>query len=112
MLKRTASGKYQRYTDNVMKPINWVVSFIELLFMSGVLFGPSFWIQILSAVLLVKVLLIYFGIYIYWMLSDPNRLQSEGYNLEVLEVHGLSDALDPKINIKNKESTIKVTERD
>ncbi len=102
-------GRCSGYKNNVMLSINWVVGWITLLFGSGVVHGPSLWIRIASFVLLVMVTVAYFGIYIYWMLYDSDRLQSEGYNLEL--VRGLSDTKDPKIKVKNKKTTVDVPDQ-
>lgn len=68
--------------DNAMKPINWMVVFVELLFTVGFLYGSAFWIQVASFICMIVIMVVYFGIYVYWMLYDPKRLQSEGYRLE------------------------------
>ena len=104
---KTTGQSYTRYADNVMKPINWVIVFVEILFMAGVLRGPGLWIQIASFICMVVVIAAYLGIYVYWMLHAPNRLQSEGYNLEM---NALSDSQDT-IKVDNKETAIKISER-
>lgn len=96
-----------RYKDNVMVSINWVVAFIEALFLGGLIGGKSLWIQIASLMLMVILGGVYFAIYIYWMRHDPNRLQSEGYNLE-LASSGLSDDKDPKISTDDKKVPVDV----
>ena len=60
---------------NIMECINGVVGFTIMLFMMGIIISPFLWIQIVSFISIVIVMSIYFGIYIYWMIHDPNRLQ-------------------------------------
>jgi hypothetical protein len=43
------------------------------------------------------------------MLRNPNRLQSEGYNLEVMNV--LNDNTDAKLSAEHKKPSVKVSER-
>lgn len=109
MSKKTTGHSYAGYTDNVMKPINWVVGFVELLLMAGVLGSTIFWIQVASFVCMIAIMFVYFGIYIYWMLREPNRLQSEGYNLEVINV--LSNNADADLAVEKKKATTKTFER-
>jgi membrane protein implicated in regulation of membrane protease activity len=92
-----------------MKPINWLVGFVELLLTAGFLGGSSFWVQVVSFVFMVVIMAVYFSIYIYWMLRNPNRLQSEGYNLEVMNV--LNDNTDAKLSAEHKKPSVKVSER-
>lgn len=72
------TSKTITHKDHVMKPVNGIIALNELLFMSGVLLGPNLWIQIASFICMVAITTIYFGIYIYWLLLDPDRLQA-GY---------------------------------
>ncbi|MFA6915051.1 MAG: hypothetical protein WC222_01515 [Parachlamydiales bacterium] len=83
--------------SNVMVSVNWVVSFCLTLFGTGVVAGPSHWIQIFSAALIVVLLVFYCGLVIYFAILDPSRLQSERYNLEMHAINALyKDTIDDK----------------
>lgn len=75
--------------SNAMASVNWVVSFCLTLFGTGVVAGPSDWIQIFSAALIVALLVFYCGLVIYFAIFDPSRLQSERYNLEMHAINAL-----------------------
>jgi hypothetical protein len=66
---------------NVMTPINWFSSVFEgVLIPTGAL-QHSNWFGIICAVLVFIMLTAYIWAYFYFACKDPNRLQSEEYNL-------------------------------
>ena len=69
--------------------MNLVFAFIETLFGIGVLKGPSLWIQIFSAAVMLGLLIFYCYIVKHFAVHDPSRLQTEGYNLEVQAINAL-----------------------
>jgi hypothetical protein len=79
-----------------LKILNWIVVIAVTFFWLGIFTTSIFWVQVVSFTCIVAVMAAYFSVYIYWMLHDPDRLQLEGYNLEVLNI---------------KKSTVKVSER-
>jgi hypothetical protein len=109
MPKNILSRSYANYSGNVMQAISWVVGSVEAFLLIFSSTSSIFWVQVVSFFCAVALMGVYLGIYIYWMLHDPNRLQSEGYNLEVMNV--LSESADAKLSIESKKSTIKVSER-
>lgn len=89
------------YKSNVMASVNWVIGFSELLFGVGVIKGPSLWIQILSAVVFIGLLIFYCWMVRYFVVYDPSRLQSERYNLEIHAINALyKDTADDKSKLK------------
>jgi hypothetical protein len=77
------------YKSNVMNSMNWTMGFCELLFGTGVMFGPQLWIQIFSAIVMLSLLAVYIYIVLYFVMRDPSRLQSERYNLEICAMNAL-----------------------
>lgn len=77
------------YKSNAMASVNWVIGFCQLLFGTGVVAGPSLWIQIFSAAIMVGLLIFYCWMVKYFVIFDPSRLQSERYNLEMHAINAL-----------------------
>ena len=65
------------YKNHIMQPINFVVIFLQLIFIMGVLRGPYLWVNICCFLLMVITIVMYFSIYFYWLNKDPDKLQSE-----------------------------------
>lgn len=80
------------YKSNAMASVNWVIGFSELLFGVGVVKGPSLWIQVISAMVFIGLLIFYCWMVRYFVLYDPSRLQSERYNLEMHAINTLYKA--------------------
>lgn len=90
------------YKNNVLNSINWLVGFIETLFFIGVIKGPNLWIQISNGVVMLLLLIFYCSIVIYFVIKDPSRLQSEGFNLRMHAQNFLyhtQTSSEPKLNI-------------
>lgn len=81
------------YKSNVMASVNWVIGFCQLLFGTGVVAGPSLWIQILSATIMIGLLVFYCWMVRYFVVFDPSRLQSERYNLEMHAINALQSSV-------------------
>ena len=97
-------GYYNGHKKNAMSSINWVISFVQLLLMIGIMKGASIWIQIFSAVVMVLLIIFYCGVYVYYMLKAPDRLQSESYNLQ-------KQSIDTLTNIeKNNKNELRLDE--
>ena len=73
----------QSYKANIMSSMNWVIVFLEGLFLQGVIFGQNVYIQVFAGTLMVVLLFYWCAIFTYFALTDPSRLQSEEYNLEL-----------------------------
>jgi hypothetical protein len=76
--------------NSVMTPLNkmiWVVELILGSCASGglVLHAPS-WMLICFMCFMGFILLLYGGAYVFFMIKDPSRLQTEKYNLEQQEM--------------------------
>ncbi len=65
------------YKNHIMQPINFVMAFIQLIFIMGILRGPYLWVNISCFSLMVITITLYFSIYIYLLRNYPNKLQSE-----------------------------------
>jgi len=68
--------------SNAMKPLNWFTGTITLFLTPGIINSPEQWITITFAVILITLIIVYIGVYIYFMLMDPDRLQTEQYRLD------------------------------
>ena len=66
---------------NVMSPLNWFVGIAETALMSGLILSPETWVKIFCASLVLVVLGFYAYVYRYFMKSNPDRLQTEEFNL-------------------------------
>ncbi len=76
-----------------MASMNWVFGFIQTLFGYGVLKGPSLWVQIFSAVVMLGLLIFYCYLVLHFAKNDPSRLQTEGYNLEIQAINSLYNSM-------------------
>jgi hypothetical protein len=86
---------------NVMSQLNWVVGFLESLLATICYLSTELWMQIGFFIVFVIILILYFGIYIYFCISDPSRLQSEEYNLEYHALNVMyQDGSDSKNQLK------------
>lgn len=78
-------GKYSRYSRfrrTIMSPLNWFFSIMGSVFFYGVVASTDSWVKIFSAILISVFICFYLGIYLYVLISDRDRLQTEGSNLE------------------------------
>jgi hypothetical protein len=103
---RTKGGEYHK--NNVMTPLNWFVAIAEAALMSGVILSDNLFVKVACLSLVVLVLLFYAYVYRYFMMKDPNRLQSEGYNLKTQELSLFSHDLDAPfgLTITNQEKVL------
>ncbi len=84
-------GSRSRYKQNAMGSITWYLGFVEALFVTGVLTTTIDWVRVFCSVLMVLCLTFYGAVYVYFMVNDRDRLQSEAFNLESQELTMLSD---------------------
>jgi hypothetical protein len=88
-----------------MTPLNWLAGIVT----SGLFAIPKINnIVIISLIVALVFLVVFFyaGMYVYWSIKDPNRLQSEQYNIETKEMAlriGPSDIIEA---IENKAEII------
>jgi hypothetical protein len=78
-----------RQKNNIMTPLNWLVGIVETILTSG-LIGTSIlhqlWLQVFLSILMTSIIVFYCKVYIYFMLRDPDRLQTESYRLASQEI--------------------------
>ncbi len=106
MTKRALKSSYSKYNDNVMNPLKWTTIAFEAFFSATLWVTNQFWIQIVCFLFMATILSVYFGIYIFWALRDPSRLQSEGFNLEEAAMISSNDK-STEIKLENNKSDIK-----
>src|SRR5437868_2369725 len=100
-VKRAIGQQSGNLTGNVMTPLNWFVGIAETALISGLLRSHDTWIQIVMVAFIVAVLVFYGSVYVYFMLNDPDRLQTESFHLTVrLEQTLLSEPVPEKPLIK------------
>ena len=87
--------------SNVMSPLNWFVGIAETALMSGLILGQETWVKIVCAALVVGVLVFYGYVYHFFMKTNPDRLQTEQFNLISQEMTLLSEnsALPPTVTV-------------
>lgn len=67
--------------SNAMSPLNWFASIVEIALVSGLILSNTTWVKITCATLVFAVIVFYAYVYCYYMRTDPNRLQTEEYNI-------------------------------
>lgn len=77
-------------TKSAMTPIQWLAGIAGLAFAPLVPLTTGA-IQAVSLTALISCLIVSFGIYLYWLIKDPDRLQSEDYRLENRRIDLLGD---------------------
>lgn len=78
--KKQDSAKYNR--ASVMTPLNWMCGICEGILLPTAAHSYSNWIGIAFFILSFLILIFYACMYFHFAKSDPDRLQSEEYNLE------------------------------
>ncbi len=92
------------YKTNIMRSINWVIVVIESLLGGGFLFGTEPWIRISSFIASIVFAIIYLGIFLYIYHDDPDRLQSEHYN--IIKMQTLTQKSDQSLSITQEQVQI------
>ncbi len=89
------------YKANVLSHLSWISWIIIPSSFSGLIFGKDWYVK-LFCILVIAFLLVYNVIkYEYWSKKDPDRLQTERYNLEKRRIDiyaskgGLPHEIDP-----------------
>lgn len=79
----------QSERSSVMTPLNWFIGIVETILSVG-LIGSSIvaisWLQVLLFCFMVLVVAFYAFVYVYFMIKDPDRLQTESYRLASQEI--------------------------
>lgn len=71
--------------SNVMTPLNWFVGIVELLLITGCIAAAREYVAVTCMALIVLILVFYMAIYLLFALRNPDRLQSETYNIKMKE---------------------------
>ena len=81
-MTKFVKGKQSYCKGNVMTPINWFGAVFESVLIPTAALNHSNWLGIACFILAVLFSIFYAYHYNYFAKNDPNRLQSEQYNLE------------------------------
>jgi len=76
-------GQRFEFKGSVMTPLNWMVSIVEGLLLSVGAFNHTNWFGISSFILAVLMVIFYCCVYLYFAKKDPDRLQTEKFNLQI-----------------------------
>lgn len=82
---KIGAGKHditQYNRSNAMTPLNWMCGISQTILLPIATYNYSNWLGIASFIVFISILIFYGYIYNYFATRDPNRLQSEEYNLE------------------------------
>ncbi|KTD62660.1 hypothetical protein Lsan_1797 [Legionella santicrucis] len=113
-MSRFAGGKGTRHFNkkgNIMTPLNWLAAIVT----SSLFAIPKInSIVIISLIVALVFLVVFFyaGMYVYWSITDPNRLQSEQYNIETKEMALRIEPSDIIEAIENKAEIITMNKTD
>jgi hypothetical protein len=66
---------------NIMTPLNWLAGIVTCSLFAIPKINNIVIVSLIVA-LVFLVVFFYAGMYVYWSTNDPNRLQSEQYNIE------------------------------
>ena len=72
---------HSSYRGNVMTPLNWFTGITETILLPTATYNYSNWIGVGSFILALGIILYYGYMYHHWSMKDPDRLQTEGFNL-------------------------------
>ena len=81
MRKKASSKGGYHCRGNVMTPITWFGGVFESALIPAAAYYHDTWVSIACIILASAMFLSYFGMYMYFAVKDPDRLQSEQYNL-------------------------------
>ncbi|MFV3407949.1 hypothetical protein ACNH6C_05055 [Bdellovibrio bacteriovorus] len=69
------------YRGNAMTPLNWFTGITEACLLPTAALNADSWLGVGCFVLAIIIILFYGIVYLYWTFKDPDRLQTEGFNL-------------------------------
>lgn len=96
-----------RYKPNAMSFLVWMLAFCGYIFWQGVLKSPNLWVQVATFALIGIVVIYCLVAFSYFMIKDPDRLQSESFLLKKQVANTLINnekAEDIRLKIDNKDS--------
>ncbi len=94
--KRTSG---EAFKGNVMTPLNWMTGICTTILVGGGVASQEPWLKITLVVIAIFILLFYARMYRHFALNDPDRLQSEKYNLSQRELTISTKYSAPQIQI-------------
>jgi len=104
-------NKHSGKKGNAMTPLNWMASVFEIVLIPSAATNITNWFGIAAFILAVLVIIFYAGIYIYFVRNDPDRLQTEQYNLESQQML-LDYSANTPIKLINGSALIVTNEKD
>lgn len=93
---KIGQGFFKSFKSNVMSPLNWLMGFLELVFMVGFVTAPNLLVQVWSGILLSLGLVYICGVFLFFALRDPDRLQSEEFLMEKQTINALYESKGAK----------------
>lgn len=94
-LGKSADTNYSR--NNIMSPLNWFAFIADSCLVAGIIGSDDTFVKVICLIIFFLVSLFYGGVYIFFMLKDPDRLQTEEHNIKLKEL----TLFDGNTNIKN-----------
>lgn len=88
-VKRKSTHQSSRV--NVMQSISWMTVVSEAILVPGGIFAADDWYKIACFILAVIIVVFYGSMFVYFAVKDPDRLQSEEFNLAHHELTLLGD---------------------
>lgn len=79
--KKASSKSGHHFRGNVMTSVNWFGGVFETVLIPTGAVQHGNWFGIACLILAASMFLAYLGIYIYFAITNPDRLQTEEYNL-------------------------------
>jgi hypothetical protein len=87
-MKRISGNRKYSHTwrGNVMTPLTWMTTIASGVVLTSASLNVNNWLGSCSFALAVLIIIFYGAMYIYYTIKDPDRLQSEHFNLESQEI--------------------------
>lgn len=79
----------------VMSPLSITLGVISSALIIGATQAPDIWLRAIFCILVVLVIVFYLCVYAYFAIKDPNRLQTEEYNLALQTLSGAVSQITP-----------------
>jgi len=80
------SSDAHKIRNNVMTPLNWYTGVAEFALMFGIIGSDINFVKISCLIIFLLLAIFYAGVYVYFMLKSPDRLQTEEYNVRIKEL--------------------------
>lgn len=86
--------KHNGFRGNVMTPLNWFTGITETVLLPTAAINYENWLGIACFIVGASIFIFYAVVYCIWMKKDPNRLQTEGFNLHAAGLTVKADVRD------------------